>query len=261
MKTNMACYSYPDLAGKVAFVSGGSRGIGAGICRALAKQGVKVAVNGRNQGTVQATVDEIFREGGTAIGVKADCASSSEELEQARMKVERELGPVDIAIANAGGGGNPILLAQMSDEHWRRVVDLNLSSVFFTLRVFVPGMMERGLGAVVAIGSTAGRHPSPASPAYGAAKAGIVQLVRQVATEAAKSKVRVNCVCPGAVLTEGGGLWQASEEMRQRVAAMNPLGRTGTIEDLAASVLFLCSESASWITGVTLDVCGGTVMV
>ena len=258
MKASIAIY--PDLAGKVALVTGGSRGIGAGICRALAKQGVKVAVNGRNPGPIQATVKEIAREGGTAVGVRADCTISS-ELEQASEEIERELGPVDIVVANTGGGGNPIPLAQMNDEKWRSEMELNLTSAFFTLRTFIPKMTERGRGAVVAIGSTAGRHKSPASAAYGAAKAGIVQLVRQVASEAATRGVRVNCVCPGAVLTEGGALWNLSEEVKQRVAAMHPLGRTGTVEDIAASVLFLCSEGASWITGVTLDVSGGMVMV
>jgi 3-oxoacyl-[acyl-carrier protein] reductase len=251
---------HDSLTGVVAVVTGGSRGIGAGICRLLAAHGARVAVNGRDETAIAATVEAIRRAGGEAIGVAADCTDFT-AIERLRQEVERQLGPAGALIANVGGGGRWEPIAELTEERWRALVDLNLTSAFLTLKSFLPGMIERRRGSIVTLSSTAGRQPSQASNAYAAAKAGVIMLTRQVAQEGAPAGVRVNCIAPGPVLTEDGALAAAPEEVRQQVAESLPLRRVGTAEDVARAALFLASESSSWITGAVLDVAGGKVMV
>lgn len=151
----MTLPSYPDLSGKVAIVTGGSRGIGAETCRALAAQGAMVAVGGRDTVAVAAVVDEIVDGGGKAIGAVGDCADSG-AVERIRERVEREFGPVELLAAFARGGTRPVPTHEISEQHWRATVDGNLTTTFLTVKSFVPGMIERGGGAIVTMASTAG---------------------------------------------------------------------------------------------------------
>ena len=251
--------TYPDLAGKVAVVSGGSRGIGAATCRLLAQNGAKVTVNGRDEAAIDSVVQEIQGSGGEAIGVAADLTDFA-VVERMRRRVEEELGPVDVLAAFAGGQGYPTPTEQMAEEQWRSVIDSDLTATFLTVRSFLPGMIERGGGSIVTMASSAGRLPSQASAAYAAAKAGVVMFSRHVANEVGQRGVRVNCLAPSSVLTERVKRLMPEETQRQ-VASMHPLGRMGTPEDVALATLFLASESSSWITGVTLDVAGGRIIV
>jgi 3-oxoacyl-[acyl-carrier protein] reductase len=251
--------TYPDLAGKVAVVTGGSGGIGAAACRLLAANGAKVAVNGRDETKIDAVVGEIHSDGGQAIGVVADVTAFA-AVEEMRQRVEEELGPVDVLAAFAGGQGYPTPTAQMAEEQWRSVIDSNLTATFLTVRSILPGMVERGQGSIVTMASSAGRLPSQASAAYAAAKAGVVMFSKHVASEVGQHGVRVNCLAPSSVLTERVKRLMP-EETQQQVAAMHPLGRMGTPDDVALATLFLASESSSWITGVTLDVAGGRIIV
>jgi 3-oxoacyl-[acyl-carrier protein] reductase len=177
-----------------------------------------------------------------------------------RRRVQEELGPVDVLAAVAGGQGYPTPTEQMAEEQWRSVIDANLTATFLTVRSFLPSMIERGRGSIVTMASSAGRLPSQASAAYAAAKAGVVMFSRHVANEVGQHGVRVNCLAPSSVLTERVGRLMPEETQRE-VAAMHPLGRMGTPEDVALATLFLASESSSWITGVTLDVAGGRIIV
>jgi 3-oxoacyl-[acyl-carrier protein] reductase len=251
---------YPDLAGKVAVVTGGSGGIGAATCRLLAANGAKVAVNGRDPARIQAVVDAIRAAGGQAVGVAADCTDPA-AVQRLRQQVEQELGPAEVVAAFVGGGrARPGPVAQVPVEDWRSTVDGILTATFLTLKGFLPGMIQRGGGAIVTMASSAARLPGLGAPApYVAAKAGVVMLTRQVAGEVGRHGVRVNCLAPHTILTEQIQL-RAPEEWRERMAAAIPLGRLGTPEDVALAALFLASDSASWITGVTLDVAGGYVM-
>jgi 3-oxoacyl-[acyl-carrier protein] reductase len=251
--------TYPDLANKVAVVTGGSRGIGAATCRLLAQNGVKVAVNGRDESAISSVVEEVQGSGGEAIGVAADLTDFA-AVELMRRRVEEELGPVDVLAAFAGGQGYPTPTEQMAEEQWRSVIDSDLTATFLTVRSFLPGMIERGRGSIVTMASSAGRLPSQASAAYAAAKAGVVMFSRHVANEVGQHGVRVNCLAPSSVLTDRV-MRLMPEETQRQVAAMHPLGRMGTPEDIALTMLFLASESSSWITGVTLDVAGGRIMV
>jgi 3-oxoacyl-[acyl-carrier protein] reductase len=258
----MATENYPtyaDLADKVAVVTGGSRGIGAATCRLLAQNGVRVAVNGRDETAIDSVVQEIRDNGREAIGVAADLTDFV-AVEHMRRRVEEELGPVDVLAAFAGGQGYPTPTEQMAEEQWRSVIDSDLTATYLAVRSFLPGMIERGRGSIVTMASSAGRLPSQASAAYAAAKAGVVMFSRHVANEVGQHGVRVNCLAPSSVLTERVKRLMPEETQRQ-VAAMHPLGRMGRPEDVALAALFLASESSSWITGVTLDVAGGRIMV
>jgi 3-oxoacyl-[acyl-carrier protein] reductase len=258
----MASENYPtyaDLANKVVVVTGGSRGIGAVTCRLLAENGAKVTVGGRDEAAINSVVQEIRGGGGEAIGVAADLTDFA-AVERMRRRIEEELGPAEVLAAFAGGQGYPTPTEQMAEEQWRSVIDSDLTATFLTVRTFLPGMIERGRGSIVTMASSAGRLPSQASAAYAAAKAGVVMFSRHLANEVGQHGVRVNCLAPSSVLTERVKRLMPEETQRQ-VAAMHPLGRMGTPEDVALATLFLASESSSWITGVTLDVAGGRTMV
>lgn len=251
--------TYPDLPGKVVVVTGGSRGIGAATCRLFAGNRARVVVNGRDRSAIDAVVADIRTAGGEALGVAADC-TDFEAIERMRAEVEQTFGPVDIVAAFVGGGGHPKPLAEMSDEHWASVIEANLHATFRTLKSFLPGMRERRRGAIVTMASTAGRLQGGASAPYAAAKAGVIMLTRHCAAEVGRDGVRVNCVSPSAILTERTGRLM-SESQQQQLAASFPLGRMGTPDDVAQATLFLASQAASWLTGVTLDVTGGRIMV
>jgi 3-oxoacyl-[acyl-carrier protein] reductase len=255
---------YPDLAGKVAVVTGSSRGIGAATCRLLAANGAKVVVNGRDPAALDETVAKIRRDGSDAIGVAGDVAEPG-ALERLREETERIYGPVEVLGAFVGGGGPPPgPTAQITPQEWEAAIYGNLTVSFLTLRCFLPGMVERRRGAIVTMASTAARLASGerigAPTGYAVAKAGVVRLTREVAKEVAGQGVRVNCVSPATILTERLQA-RIPADRRAQLTAMYPLGRLGTPEDVACAVLFLASDCASWITGVTLDVAGGQIMV
>jgi 3-oxoacyl-[acyl-carrier protein] reductase len=249
---------YPDLAGKVAFVTGGSSGIGAATCRLLAANGVRVAVSGRNEEAIDGVVGAIRQGGGEVIASPADCTKAA-ALASARDLATRALGPVDILVAFAGAGGEPIPFLQLTEENWRAVVDGNLTATFLTIKAFAPSMIDRQSGAIVTMSSSAGRLPGMASPPYAASKAGIVMLTGHLAREFAPQGVRVNCVAPSAIMNDR--LAKVPAEKLREIAAGFPLGRIGMPEDVALATLYLASESASWITGVTLDISGGRIIV
>jgi 3-oxoacyl-[acyl-carrier protein] reductase len=250
---------YDDLAGKVAVVTGGSRGIGAATARALAVNGVLVAVVGRDQAAIDATVDSIITQDGRAIGVAADC-TSAEALAALRGAVEEQLGPVEILATFAGGNGMPVPTDHETGDHWREVLDSDLTSTFLTISAFLPGMIVRHSGAIVTMSSAAARQAARSSAAYAAAKAGVVALTRHLAGEFAKDGIRVNCLAPSAIENDRMRAWMSADQ-RDALGASFPLGRIGQPDDVAAAALFLASSASSWITGVTIDIAGGKVMV
>jgi 3-oxoacyl-[acyl-carrier protein] reductase len=231
---------YADLAGKVAVVTGGSGGIGAATCQLLAANGAKVAVNGRDQARIDTVVDAIRADGGQAIGAAGDCADLA-AVERMRRQVEQGLGPAEVLAAFVGGGrARPGPVADVPEQDRQSTVDGSLTATFLTLKSFLPGMIERGRGAIVTMASSAARLPGLGAPApYVAAKAGVMMLTRQVASEVGRHGVRVNCLAPHTILTEQMQ-HRAPEEWRQKMAAAIPLGRLGTPEDVA---LAACSWS------------------
>ena len=246
---------YPDLRGKVAVVTGGSRGIGAATCRLLAANGANVVVSGRNRAAINQVVESIQKSGGNSTGMAAECTSAS-ALEALRTHAEQEFGPVAILAAFAGGGGEPVPFEELSEQQWHATIDDNLTATFLTVRCFLPGMIKRGNGAIVTMASRAGRIAGGASIAYAAAKAGVVMFSAHLARTIGQHGVRLNCLAPSFILTERAQRVMPDAE-QLHLAAQFPLQRLGTPEDVERAALFLLSESGGWITGTTLDMSGG----
>lgn len=251
--------SYPDLRGKRAVVTGGSRGIGAATARALARNGVAVAVVGRDESALRAVVADITSKGGRGIGVVADCTDAAQVTAMAE-QVHSELGSVDIAMPFAGGKGMPVPTETETLERWRDVVDSELTSAFLTVHAFLPEMADRGSGVVVTMASAAARQAAQSAAAYAAAKAGVVAFTRHIAGEFAGRGIRANCLAPSAVENDKMRASMTAEQLAA-FGARFPLGRIGQPDDVAAAALFLASSASSWITGLTVDVSGGKVML
>ena len=249
------------LSGKVALVTGASRGIGAAIARLFAQHGARIAVHGRDTEALAAVKSQIEGTGATAIKVVADVTKFA-EIEVARNQVERKLGPIDILVANAGGSLTPPgPLEEISEEGWRASVEGNLTATFLTLKSIIPGMKQRKSGAVVTISSAAGRRSHPQAPIpYSAAKAGIQILTQDLAAQAGPYGVRVNCIAPETVLTERN-CRRIPRAQQEAMVEWHPIRRLGAPEDVAQAALYLVSDQSAWITGIVLDVAGGAVMV
>ena len=248
------------LNDKVALVTGSSRGIGAAIAKLFAEQGAKVVVHGRDTAALTAVQADIERAGGQAIQVTADVTRFA-DIEAMRRQIEQEFGPVDILVANAGGSPiKPGPLEQISEEGWRASVDGNLTATFLTLKSILPGMKERQTGNIITISSAAARRAHPGSPIpYAAAKAGIQLLTQDLAAQVGPHGIRVNCIVPETILTERN-TQQIPDQLKPTLIEQHPIRRLGTPADVAHAALFLASDQATWITGVILDVAGGSVL-
>jgi 3-oxoacyl-[acyl-carrier protein] reductase len=241
--------------------TGASRGIGAAIARLFAQHGARVAVHGRDTTALAAVCADIAGAGGVARAVVAD-VTRWHDIEIIRRDVEGSLGPIDVLVANAGGSLTaPGPLEEISEEAWRASVDGNLTATFLTLKSLLPGMKARKTGSIITVSSAAARRPHPHSPIpYAAAKAGIQMLTQHVAAQVGPLGIRVNCIAPETILTERNQQ-RISEAQQRSLVEMHPIRRLGTPEDVAQAALFLASRDAAWMTGVVLDVSGGSVMV
>ncbi len=239
---------FGSLEGKNALVTGGSRGIGAAIARELAAAGATVVVGYRSgKEEAEAVAGET---GGRA--VQADVANADD----AKGLVE-EAGDLDILVNNAGTTRDGVL-ARMSDDDWRAVVETNLSSVFYTCRAVSRGMMKRRAGSIVNLSSIVGIHGNWGQTNYAASKAGIIGFTKSLARELGSRGVRANVVAPGYINTRLTDV--LPEEAQQAMLANTPLGKLGDPADIAGAVRFLCSDEASFITGEVLLVDGGLGM-
>ena len=237
-----------SLEGKTALVTGASRGIGRAIAVELAAAGASVVVGYRSG---QQEAEEVAREiGGRAL--QADVA----DPESARALVEAA-GDIDILVNNAGLTRDG-LIARMSDDDWRTVIETNLSSVFYTCRAVARPMMRKRAGAIVNVSSIVGVHGNGGQTNYAASKAGIIGFTKSLARELGSRNVRANVVAPGYVQTQLTEV--LPEEARQAMLQQTPLGRLGDPRDVAGAVRFLCSDEASFVTGEVLLVDGGLGM-
>jgi len=239
---------FASLDGKLALVTGASRGIGRAVARELARAGASVVVGYRTgRDEAEALAAEI---GGRAI--QADVSSPDE----ARRLVE-EAGDVDVLVNNAGLTRDG-LLARMSDDDWRTVLDTNLSSVFYTCRAVTRPMMKKRSGSIVNISSIVGVHGNWGQTNYAASKAGIIGFTKSLARELGSRAIRANVVAPGYVKTQLTDV--LPEEATQAMVSQTPLGRVADPEEVAGAVRFLASDDASFITGEVLLVDGGLGM-
>jgi 3-oxoacyl-[acyl-carrier protein] reductase len=242
-----------DLGGKVAVVTGGSRGIGRAIAATLARAGAKVALLARNADQARAAASEI---GPETLGLQADVADAK-QVDAVMEQVEGTLGAVDILVNNAGLTRDG-LLARMSEADWDMVLNVNLRGAFNTVKRVTRSMMKRRSGRVINITSVVGVAGNKGQANYAASKAGLIGFTKSVAKELASRNVLVNAIAPGFIDTE---MTQAlSEEQRQALLGQIPLGRLGNVDDVANAVLFLSSDWASYITGQVLIIDGGMVM-
>ena len=239
---------FASLEGKTALVTGGSRGIGAAVARELALAGATVVVGYRSGAAdAEAIASEI---GGRA--VQADVSN----VDDAKRLVE-EAGDLDVLVNNAGITRDGVL-ARMTDDDWRSVLETNLSSVFYTCRAVSRGMMKRRGGSIVNLSSIVGLHGNWGQSNYAASKGGIVAFTKSLAQELGSRGVRANVVAPGYIKTQ---LTDAiPEEAQQQMLGLTPLGRFGEPEDVARAVRFLSSDDASFITGEVVVVGGGLGM-
>jgi 3-oxoacyl-[acyl-carrier protein] reductase len=242
-----------DLTGKVAFVTGSTRGIGLAIARAMHGAGAKVAIVGRNVERASQVAAEL---GDRAAGVGCDVAVA-DQVEAALAASDSALGPVDILVNNAGLTRDNLLL-HLTDADWDAVLDANLKGAFHTTRVAIKGMMKRRSGRIINITSIVGLSGNKGQANYAASKAGLIGFTKSVAKEYAGRGILANCIAPGYIETDmTSGLPDAAKAtLLQGIA----LGRLGRSEDVAGAALFLASDLAAYITGQVLVVDGGLVI-
>jgi 3-oxoacyl-[acyl-carrier protein] reductase len=245
------------LAGKVALVTGGTRGIGRAIVAAFLAEGASVLFCGSSQASVDAA-REALPKAASAEGVAADLADASAPERLVAAALAR-FGRIDILVNNAG----VISRAgewELTPEEWDRVHDVNLRAVFFLARDAARAMRGRNEGgSIINISSIAGQHGGLAgSPAYASAKAAVIGLTRSLARRFAPHRIRVNCIAPADIETDMTASWP--QELRDRLIAATPLGRFGTADEVGGAAVFLASEEASFVTGQTLSINGGAFM-
>jgi len=253
-----------SLKDKVGIVTGAGRGVGKGVALGFADVGADLVVVARTTADIEATAAEIREKGRKALAVTGD-VRKSDQIENLIQKTLEEFGRIDILVNNAGGTFC-ISAMDMSENAWDAIVRENLKPVFICSKAVARVMLDQNKGSIVNISSQAGRGASPRVSAYGASKAGIINLTQTLAIEWAPY-VRVNCIAPGWIESPGvkGKRRTAEEEDADASARLDelarsiPLGRVGQPEDIAAAAIYLASDAAEWVTGITIDVAGGPV--
>lgn len=244
---------------KVSIVTGGGKGIGKCTAQLFAEEGAKVIVVDIDIVSAEETVQELLKSNPDVVALKADLTDSS-QVEDMIAKVIDNFGRIDILVNNAGGNlGTSISLEEMREEEWNRVIDINLKSTFLCTREVIRWMKRYG-GKIVNVSSIAARRRSKTTgPQYSSAKAAIIGFTRQVAWELGKYGINVNAIAPGPTLTSSfKRVWEGMKEAdKNMILSEISLGRLSEVVDQARVILFLCSDDASYITGVTIDVNGG----
>ena len=245
-----------DLAGRVALVTGASRGIGASIAIRLAEAGARVGVNYHtSREAAEKVIEKIAESGGEALLVGGNVAEEA-SAEAVVKQVMEQWGQIDILVNNAGINRDRLLLRMKVDD-WDQVLDVNLRGSFLCSKFVMPQMIKQRRGRIVNISSVVGLSGNPGQANYAAAKAGLIGFTKAVAREVASRNVTVNAVAPGFVTT--GMVENLSEETRKQILGRIPMGRFGTAEDVSQAVLFLCGDGAAYITGQVLTIDGGLI--
>jgi 3-oxoacyl-[acyl-carrier protein] reductase len=243
-----------DLTGQKALVTGASGGIGGAIARALHAQGAAVMLAGTREAALQAVAGEL----GERVHVLTADLAQPEEAERLIRESEAALGGLDILVNNAGVTRDGLAM-RMKDEDWQAVLDINLSAGFRLIRAALRGMLRRRHGRIVSITSLVGVAGNPGQANYAASKAGMIGMTKSIAAEVATRGITVNCVAPGFVATAMTD--KLTDDQRARGTAAIPMERFGTPEEVAGAVVYLASAEAAYVTGQTVHVNGGMVMV
>ena len=246
----------PPLGGRIALVTGGSRGIGAAIAALLAEHGAAVVVSGRDADRLQHAVQELQERGAAVHGVVAD-AAKREDVDRLVEATKERFGRVDILVNNAGVTRDGLLI-RMKDDDWDRVMETNLRGAFMMTRAAAKLMVRQRSGRIINIASTAGAMGNPGQANYSAAKAGLIGLTKATARELAHWGILVNAVAPGLIETDMTAAIPA--EAREALLAQVPLKRIGSARDVAEMVGFLAGDGAAYVTGQVFHVNGGLYM-
>ncbi|HIN25768.1 MAG TPA: 3-oxoacyl-[acyl-carrier-protein] reductase [Candidatus Marinimicrobia bacterium] len=245
-----------DLSGKVALVTGASRGIGCGIAKTLAENGAHVVCVSRNVSDVQSVADKITAAGGTATAVACDI-SDSDNVSKLIKETVATHDHLDILVNNAGVTRDNLLM-RMSEDDWNTVLNINLKAAFIAIKAAARTMIKQRNGRIINISSVVGLMGNAGQANYAASKAGLIGLTKSTARELASRGITANCIAPGYVATDMTN--ELGDEVQQSLIEQIPLGRMGQVEDIASAVAFLASDEAAYITGQTLAIDGGIVM-
>jgi len=245
---------HPSFAGKVALIAGASRGIGEAVARAFAEAAAAVVLAARDRQALDSIANSIRAAGGRALAVPCDVGDAS-SVENVVHQTMSTFGRLDAAFNNATDGPLPAPLADIDPADFDRGIRTNIRGTFLGMKYQIPAMLESGGGAIVNMASVAGLYGIANLAAYVAGKAGIVGLTKVAALDYADNGIRVNVVAPGPILTHH--LKKAGQEAQGQAAAATPMRRIGTAEEVAVTVLWLCSEQASFITGAVVPIDGG----
>ncbi len=250
-----------DLGGKVAVITGSSRGIGKAIAERFAEHGAKVVISSRKAEPCAAVAAALnARHGaGTAISVPANI-SSKDELKHLVDETARQLGPVDVLVCNAASNPYYGPMAGIADEQFRKILDNNIVANHWLINFVVPGMIERKSGSIIIVSSIGGLRGSPIIGAYCISKAADLQLARNLAVEYGPHNVRVNCIAPGLIKTDfARALWEDEAALKERTKT-TPLRRIGEPDEIAGAAVFLASNAGSFVTGQAIVVDGGVTI-
>ena len=242
------------LEGKVAIITGAGSGIGKAAAELFAKEGAKVVVSDINEANGKSAVDEITKNGGEAFFIKADSSKPEDNEALVKQTVEK-YGALDIAVNNAGIGGPLAMTGEYPIDGWQKVIGINLSGVFYGLRYQIPAMLEKG-GSIVNIASILGSAGTKLSPAYVAAKHGVVGLTKAAALEYADKNIRINSVGPGYIKTPLV-MNSLDKNALDALVGLHPIGRLGESEEIAELILWLASPKSSFVTGSYYPADGG----
>ncbi|MEM7271064.1 MAG: SDR family oxidoreductase [Pseudomonadota bacterium] len=249
-----------DLTGRVAVITGGTKGMGLAVAKGMAQHGARVIASSRKQDACEAAAAECNEAAGNdlAVGFAAN-AGRKEEL-QALVDKAGEFGGADIVWGNAGVNPHYGDSSTLSDEQWDKTMATNVRSNHWLTHMVAPGMKEKGSGSIFFTASVAAFHPSNMLGVYGVSKIAVLGLMRNLALELGPHGIRVNAICPGLIKTDfAKALWE-NPEAEKKVVRNIPLGRLGESEDLTGTALYLASDASKYITGQALTVCGGSYM-